>query len=257
MRLKANYVAFKTILIKEVLRFMRIWLQTLLPAGISMGLYLLIFGNLIGSRMGDVQGIPYRDFIVPGIILMAVITNSYSNVVSSFYSTKYHRHVEEMLVSPVPSAVILWGYVAGGVARGLAVALVVTAVAMVLTDFKVGNVGLGLLVLLSTAILFSIAGLINALFGKSFDDISIVPTFVLTPLTYLGGVFFSIEMLPELWQQVSLFNPVLYMVNAFRFAMLGTSDVGLVRALVIIATFILGLSLWALMLLKRGVGIKH
>ena len=257
MRLKANYVAFKTILIKEVLRFMRIWLQTLLPAGISMGLYLLIFGNLIGSRMGDVQGIPYRDFIVPGIILMAVITNSYSNVVSSFYSTKYHRHVEEMLVSPVPSAVILWGYVAGGVARGLAVALVVTAVAMVLTDFKVGNVGLGLLVLLSTAILFSIAGLINALFGKSFDDISIVPTFVLTPLTYLGGVFFSIEMLPELWQQVSLFNPVLYMVNAFRFAMLGTSDVGLVRALVIIAIFILGLSLWALMLLKRGVGIKH
>ncbi len=257
MRLKANYVAFKTILIKEVLRFMRIWLQTLLPAGISMGLYLLIFGNLIGSRMGDVQGIPYRDFIVPGIILMAVITNSYSNVVSSFYSTKYHRHVEEMLVSPVPSAVILWGYVAGGVARGLAVALVVTAVAMVLTDFEVGNVGLGLLVLLSTAILFSIAGLINALFGKSFDDISIVPTFVLTPLTYLGGVFFSIEMLPELWQQVSLFNPVLYMVNAFRFAMLGTSDVGLVRALVIIAIFILGLSLWALMLLKRGVGIKH
>ncbi|MDJ0889663.1 MAG: ABC transporter permease [Gammaproteobacteria bacterium] len=257
MRLKANYVAFKTILIKEVLRFMRIWLQTLLPAGISMGLYLLIFGNLIGSRMGDVQGIPYRDFIVPGIILMAVITNSYSNVVSSFYSTKYHRHVEEMLVSPVPSAIILWGYVAGGVARGLAVALVVTAVAMVLTDFKVGNVGLGLLVLLSTAILFSIAGLINALFGKSFDDISIVPTFVLTPLTYLGGVFFSIEMLPELWQQVSLFNPVLYMVNAFRFAMLGTSDVGLVRALVIIAIFILGLSLWALMLLKRGVGIKH
>ncbi|MDJ0863810.1 MAG: ABC transporter permease [Gammaproteobacteria bacterium] len=257
MRFKANYVAFKTILIKEVLRFMRIWLQTLLPAGISMGLYLLIFGNLIGSRMGDVQGIPYRDFIVPGIILMAVITNSYSNVVSSFYSTKYHRHVEEMLVSPVPSAIILWGYVAGGVARGLAVALVVTAVAMVLTDFKVGNVGLGLLVLLSTAILFSIAGLINALFGKSFDDISIVPTFVLTPLTYLGGVFFSIEMLPELWQQVSLFNPVLYMVNAFRFAMLGTSDVGLVRALVIIAIFILGLSLWALMLLKRGVGIKH
>ncbi len=257
MRLKANYVAFKTILIKEVLRFMRIWLQTLLPAGISMGLYLLIFGNLIGSRMGDVQGIPYRDFIVPGIILMAVITNSYSNVVSSFYSTKYHRHVEEMLVSPVPSAIILWGYVAGGVARGLAVALVVTAVAMVLTDFKVGNVGLGLLVLLSTAILFSIAGLINALFGKSFDDISIVPTFVLTPLTYLGGVFFSIEMLPELWQQVSLFNPVLYMVNAFRFAMLGTSDVGLFRALVIIAIFILGLSLWALMLLKRGVGIKH
>lgn len=257
MRLKANYVAFKTILVKEVLRFMRIWLQTLLPAGISMGLYLLIFGNLIGSRMGDVQGIPYRDFIVPGIILMAVITNSYSNVVSSFYSTKYHRHVEEMLVSPVPSAIILWGYVAGGVARGLAVALVVTAVAMVLTDFKVGNLGLGLLVLLSTAILFSIAGLINALFGKSFDDISIVPTFVLTPLTYLGGVFFSIEMLPELWQQVSLFNPVLYMVNAFRFAMLGTSDVGLFRALVIIAIFILGLSLWALMLLKRGVGIKH
>ncbi len=257
MRVKANFIAFKTILIKEVLRFMRIWVQTLLPAGVSMGLYLLIFGNLIGSRMGDVQGVPYRDFIVPGVILMAVITNSYSNVVSSFYATKYHRHVEELLVSPVPNAVILWGYVAGGVVRGLAVALVVTAVAMVLTDLRVAYYGLGLLVLLSTAILFSIAGLINAIFGKSFDDISIVPTFVLTPLTYLGGVFFSIEMLPELWQHVSYFNPVLYMVNAFRFALLGTSDVALLKALLIIAVFILVLGFWALTLLKRGVGIKN
>ena len=257
MRVRANFVAFKTILIKEVLRFMRIWVQTLLPAGVSMGLYFLIFGNLIGSRMGNVQGIPYRDYIVPGVILMAVITNSYSNVVSSFYATKYHRHIEELLVSPVSSATILWGYVAGGVARGLAVASVVTAVAMFLTDLRVAYYGLSLLVLLSTAILFSVAGLINAIFGKSFDDISIVPTFVLTPLTYLGGVFFSIEMLPELWQHVSLFNPVLYMVNAFRYAMLGTSDVPLVRALLVIAVFILLLSWWALTLLKRGVGIKN
>ncbi len=257
MRVNANFVAFKTILIKEVLRFMRIWLQTLLPAGVSMGLYFVIFGNLIGARMGDVQGVPYRDYIVPGVILMAVITNSYSNVVSSFYATKYHRHIEELLVSPVSSATILWGYVAGGVARGLAVAVVVTAVAMVLTDLQVAYYGLSLLVLFSTAVLFSVAGLINAIFGKSFDDISIVPTFVLTPLTYLGGVFFSIDMLPELWQHVSLFNPVLYMVNAFRYAMLGTSDVPLVRALLVIAVFIVLLSSWALILLKRGVGTKN
>ncbi len=257
MRLRANYVAFKTILIKEILRFVRIWVQTLIPPGVSMGLYFVVFGHLIGSRLGDVDGVSYMDYIVPGIILMSVITNSYSNVVSSFYATKYHRHVEELLVSPVSSSIILWGYVAGGVARGLAVAAVVTAVAMFFADLRVVHYGIGLLVLVSTAVLFSIAGLINAIFGKSFDDISIVPTFVLTPLTYLGGVFFSIEILPEFWRQISLLNPVLYMVNGFRYAMLGTSDVTLTKALTITFVFIVLLSSLALFLLKRGVGIKN
>ena len=221
-----------------------------------MGLYFVIFGNLIGSRLGDVGGYPYVDYIVPGVILMAVITNSYSNVVSSFYSTKYHRHVEELLVSPIPNAVILFGYVAGGVARGIAVALVVTGVAMLFTAVRVEHVALSLAVMLLTATLFSLAGFINAVFGKSFDDISIVPTFVLTPLTYLGGVFYSIDILSGFWRQVSLFNPVLYMVNALRYAMLGVSDVDLVTAFLIILSFVAALSAIGLVLLNKGVGIK-
>lgn len=256
MPMRTSYVAFKTILVKEVLRFSRIWLQTLLPPAITMGLYFVIFGNLIGSRLGDVGGYPYVDYIVPGIILMAVITNSYSNVVSSFYSTKYHRHVEELLVSPIPNAVILFGYVAGGVARGIAVALVVTGVAMFFTAVRVEHVALSLAVMLLTATLFSLAGFINAVFGKSFDDISIVPTFVLTPLTYLGGVFYSIDILSGFWRQVSLFNPVLYMVNALRYAMLGVSDVDLVAAFLIILSFVAALSAIGLVLLNKGVGIK-
>jgi len=256
MAIRTSYVAFKTILVKEVLRFSRIWLQTLLPPAITMGLYFVIFGNLIGSRLGGMEGYPYVDYIVPGIILMAVITNSYSNVVSSFYSTKYHRHVEELLVSPIPNAVILFGYVAGGVARGAAVAVVVTAVAMLFTDVRVEHVALSLAVVVLTATLFSLAGFINAMFGKTFDDISIVPTFVLTPLTYLGGVFYSIEILPSSWQQVSLFNPVLYMVNALRYAMLGVSDVNLLAAFLIIMAFVAALSATGLVLLKKGVGIK-
>jgi ABC-2 type transport system permease protein len=256
MPMRTSYVAFKTILVKEVLRFSRIWLQTLLPPAITMGLYFVIFGNLIGSRLGDVGGYPYVDYIVPGVILMAVITNSYSNVVSSFYSTKYHRHVEELLVSPIPNAVILFGYVAGGVARGIAVALVVTGVAMLFTAVRVEHVALSLAVMLLTATLFSLAGFINAVFGKSFDDISIVPTFVLTPLTYLGGVFYSIDILSGFWRQVSLFNPVLYMVNALRYAMLGVSDVDLVTAFLIILSFVAALSAIGLVLLNKGVGIK-
>jgi len=256
MGIRESYIAFETILVKEILRFVRIWIQTLLPPAISMGLYLVIFGNLIGSRLGDMDGFSYMDYIVPGVILMAVITNSYSNVVSSFFSTKYHRHVEELLVSPVPNSVILWGYVAGGVARGLAVGGVVTVVALFFTDLQVRHYGLGLLVMLLTATLFSLTGLINAIFGKSFDDISIVPTFVLTPLTYLGGVFFSVDMLPDFWRQLSLLNPVLYMVNALRFAMLGVSDVNVALAILIIVLFIAGLTAFGLFLLRRGVGIK-
>lgn len=256
MGIRESYIAFETILIKEILRFVRIWLQTLLPPAISMGLYFVIFGNLIGSRLGEMGGFSYMDYMVPGIILMAVITNSYSNVVSSFFSTKYHRHVEELLVSPVPNSIILWGYVAGGVARGLAVGGVVTVVALFFTDLRVHHYGLGLLVILLTATLFSLAGLINAIFGKSFDDISIVPTFVLTPLTYLGGVFYSVEILPEFWRQISLLNPVLYMVNALRFAMLGVSDVNVALAFLIIVLFIAGLTAFGLFLLRRGVGIK-
>jgi len=250
-------VALKTILFKEVRRFMRIWMQTVLPPAITTSLYLLIFGNLIGSRIGTMNGYDYIDYIVPGVIMLSVITNSYSNVVSSFYSTKFQRHIEEMLVSPMPNWLILLGYVAGGVARGAIVGCVVTAVTMVFTDFHVHSYAITVTVMLLTASLFATAGLINAIFARNFDDISIVPTFVLTPLTYLGGIFYSISLLPEFWQTASLANPILYMINAFRFGILGVSDIDIVLAFAIIVAFVIGLAAFALYLLNHGIGIKN
>lgn len=253
----ADYrVAYMTIVVKEVRRFLRIWVQTVLPAAISTSLYFLIFGHLIGERIGDMDGYRYIDFIVPGVIMMAIINNAYSNVVSSFFSAKFQRHVEELLVSPMPNAIILLGFVSGGIVRGLTVGVAVTAVAAVLSDLQVHNLALILLVALLTAALFAIGGFINAVYAKSFDDISIIPTFVLTPLIYLGGIFYSLELLPEFWQGVSLFNPILYMINAFRYGFIGTSDIGLGTAFVIIGLFIVGLYLFALHLLNRGVGVR-
>ena len=250
------WIAFQTIVTKEVLRFARIWIQTVLPPAITTVLYYIIFGNLIGQRIGEMDGVSYMDFIVPGLILMAVITNSYANVVSSFFGSKFQRHVEELLISPVPDWVILAGFVAGGVARGVVVGIAVTLVSLFFTDLSIHSYGWTLTVFVMTSILFALGGFINAVFANSFDDISIVPTFVLTPLTYLGGVFYSIHMLPEFWQQVSLANPVLYMVNAFRYGLLGLSDIPMWTALGIIMLFIAGLTFWSLHLMRRGVGIK-
>ncbi len=251
-----NWVTFETILTKELLRFTRIWVQTILPSVITTTLYFVIFGRLIGDRIGTMGGFAYLDFIVPGLVLMGVITNSYSNVVSSFYSSKFSRYIEELLISPAPNWVILAGYVAGGVARGLVVGGAVMLVAMVFTDLHVHHLGVMLLVCLMTATLFSLGGFINAIYANSFDDISIVPTFVLTPLTYLGGVFYSIELLPRFWQGLSMANPVLYMVNAFRYGLLGVSDIPLGIAFGMILIFIVALALYSLHLLRHGVGIK-
>ncbi len=251
------WVTYQTLLHKEVLRFSRIWVQTILPSAITTTLYFVIFGRLIGERIGDMDGFAYIDFIVPGLVLMAVITNAYSNVVSSFYSSKFSRYVEELLVSPAPAWVILAGYVSGGVARGVAVGLVVMGVAMLFTDIRPHSVVVTLLVFVLTAILFALGGFINAVFANSFDDISIVPTFVLAPLTYLGGVFYSIDLLPDVWQALSLANPVLYMVNAFRYGLLGTSDIPLFAAFSMILGFIVMCVFISLRLLQRGVGVKH
>jgi ABC-2 type transport system permease protein len=250
------WVAFTTILVKEILRFARIWVQTILPSAISTALYFLIFGRLIGERIGPMQGLGYLDFIIPGLVLMAVITNAYSNVVSSFYSSKFSRYIEELLVSPTPNWVILAGYVTGGLARGLTVGIAVSLVALAFTDIEVHSIPISLLVFTLTAVLFSLGGFINAVYANSFDDISVVPTFVLTPLTYLGGVFYSIDLLPEPWQTLSLANPVLYMVNAFRYGLQGVSDIPLWIAFAIILGFIAVLAAISLHLLGRGVGIK-
>ena len=252
----SNYIAYKTIVIKEILRFSRIWLQTIVPPAITMGLYFVIFGQLIGSQLRDIDNYSYMDYIVPGLIIMSIISNSYSNVVSSFYSTKFHHHIEELLVSPISNFTIIAGYVSGGVARGLVVGVIVTIVSLFFTELHIHSYFITLLIAILTATLFSLAGLINAIFAKSFDDISIVPTFVLTPLTYLGGVFYSIEMLPEFWQSISLFNPVLYMVNGFRMGMLGVSDASLISAILIIIGFIMLLGSISLWLLHKGIGIK-
>ncbi|GAB0148394.1 MULTISPECIES: ABC transporter permease [Marichromatium] len=251
------WITFQTILTKEILRFSRIWVQTILPSVITTTLYFVIFGRLIGERIGEMDGVAYLEFIVPGLALMSVITNAYSNVVSSFYSSKFSRYIEELLVSPAPNWVILAGYVAGGAARGMVVGVAVMVVAMLFTDIEVHSYGVTLLVFLMTAVLFALGGFINAVYANSFDDISIIPTFVLTPLTYLGGVFYSIELLPEFWQGVSMANPVLYMVNAFRYGLLGISDIPLGVAFAMIAAFIVALAAYSLHLLRRGIGIKN
>ncbi len=256
MNARGQYIAFRAILIKEVLRFTRIWIQTILPPMITTALYFLIFGRLIGSQIGDVHGYHYMQYIVPGLILMAVITNSYANVVSSFFSAKFQRNIEEMLVAPVPNYLIMLGFIGGGLARGLSVGVAVTIVAMLFTPIPLYNLWVAISVLILTSMLFSLGGLINAIYAKNFDHVSIVPTFVLTPLTYLGGVFYSVSMLPPFWQQVSLANPILYMVNAFRYGLLGVTDVHLGVAYLAIIGFIVALFSFALFLLNRGQGIR-
>lgn len=250
------WVAYRTLVIKEVLRFSRIWVQTVLPPAITTTLYFIIFGRLIGEQIGEMGGVRYIDYIVPGLVLMAVITNSYSNVVSSFYQAKFQHHIEEMLVSPMPNWILLLGFVSGGVARGMVVGLLVMVVAFVFADPPLHSVWVTLVVFLLTSVLFALGGFINAVHAKSFDAISIVPNFVLTPLTYLGGVFYSIELLSPFWQQVSLLNPVLYMVNAFRYGLLGVSDISLWSALGMILLFITLLASYSMKLLTQGVGIK-
>ena len=256
MNAMQTLVALWTLVLKEIKRFTRIWPQTLLPPSITMAMYFIIFGNLIGSRIGDMDGFSYMDFIVPVLIMMSVITNSYSNVASSFFSNKFQRSIEEMMVSPMPNSVILSGFILGGMARGLGVGLIVTLVSLFFTRLTVEHPLLTILVVVLTSALFSIGGFINALLANKFDDISIVPTFILTPLTYLGGVFYSISMLPDFWQGVSMLNPILYMVNVFRYGFLGVSDIPVGWALAAIFAFIVVLFMVALTMLERGKGIR-
>ncbi|MGS2718755.1 ABC transporter permease [Eionea flava] len=252
MKYSEQWVALSTIVRKEIVRFTRIWVQTLLPPVITMGLYFVIFGQLIGSRIGEMDGFKYMDFVVPGLIMMSVITNAYSNVVSSFFSVKFQRSVEEILVSPTPNYIILLGYVLGGVCRGLLVGLVVTLVSLFFTDLSIHSLPITISIVFMTAVVFSLAGFFNAVFARTFDDISIIPTFVLTPLTYLGGVFYSITLLSPFWQSVSQLNPILYMVNAFRYGILGISDINISYAFAGVLVFTVLLTIICLRLLAKG-----
>ncbi|CAI8444163.1 MAG: Inner membrane transport permease YadH [Halieaceae bacterium] len=247
-----QWVALLTLMRKEIRRYTRIWSQTLLPSAITMSLYFLIFGSLIGSRIGEMGGVSYMEFVVPGLIMMAIVTNSYANVVSSFFGSKFNNSIEELLVSPTPNHIVLLGFVSGGVSRGMLVAVIVTIVASLFVELNIHSYAVVVAVVTLTSILFSLCGLINAVFANTFDDINIVPTFVLTPLTYLGGVFYSLKLLPEFWATVSQANPLVYVVNAFRFGMLGVSDVSVGFAFAMIGAFTLVAYLYAAHLLRTG-----
>ena len=254
---RVNFVGFNTIVIREFSRIVRIWGQTIVPPAITATLYFVIFGSLIGQRIGDMGGYSYIQYIAPGLIMMSVITNSYGNVVSSFFGAKFGKHVEELLVSPLPNWLIVLGYIAGGVMRGLIVGGVVTIITLIFTRLHVHSAGVVISAVLLSSIVFALAGMINAVFAKNFDQISFIPTFVLTPLTYLGGVFYTISLLPEWAQHISHANPILYMVNAFRFGFLGVSDVDvrLAYTIMIIAAVVLyAACVW---LLQRGVGTRE
>src|SRR5579863_1722291 len=256
-RAMAEWIGFKTIIIREFSRIVRIWGQTLVPPAVTATLYFIIFGSLIGRRVGQVGGFDYMQFIAPGLIMMTVITNSYGNVVSSFFGAKFGKHLEELLVSPLPNWLILSGYVAGGIVRGLAVGSVVTVVALFFTRLSVQHVFAIISAVLLTSVVFSLGGFINALFAKNFDHISWFPTFVLTPLTYLGGVFYSVTMLPPWARLVTHLNPILYMVSAFRYGFLGESDVDLRLAYGIMTGAALLMFALAAALLNRGAGIRE
>ncbi len=249
--------ALFTIVHKEVRRFMRIWPQTLLPPAITMSLYFVIFGNLVGSRIGTMNGFSYMQFIVPGLIMMAVITNSYSNVSSSFFSAKFQRSIEELIMSPVPLHLVLWGYVLGGICRGMLVGLIVTLMSLFFTHLQIQDWFVTIYTVIITAVLFSLGGLINGVYAKSFDDIAIIPTFVLTPLTYLGGVFYSISALSPFWQNLSLLNPIVYMINAFRYGILGHSDLNVALSLSVVTACCVALYFLAYYLLSRGSGMRE
>lgn len=256
MSTATQLVALNTVVRKECSRVFRIWVQTIVPPAMTTALYFLIFGNLIGRRIGQMGGYDYVQYIAPGLIMMQVITNSYGNVVSSFFSAKMQKHLEEMLVAPMANWTIVLGHALGGVVRGLVVAAAVTAVALLFTRLHVAHVFITITVVVLTAMVFSLGGLLNAIFATNFDDVSIIPSFVLAPLSYLGGVFYSISLLPPFAQKLSLFNPILYMVNSFRYGMLGVSDIDIRVAYAMIVFFAAALFLLCTVLLDRGVGTR-
>jgi ABC-2 type transport system permease protein len=257
MGIHGQLIALYTIVRKEIIRILRIWLQTIVPPVITMTLYFIIFGNLIGSRIGEMGGFDYMQYMAPGLIMMSVITNSYGNVVSSFFAAKFQGHLQEMLVAPVSSHVIILGHVIGGVFRGVLVGSVVTVVALFFTDLEVKHPLIAFSILILTATVFSLGGMINAIFARKFDDVAIIPSFILGPLTYLGGVFYTISLLPDFWARISVFNPILYMVNGFRYGMLGVSDIDITTAFIIILLFVFIAFSTCYYLISRGIGIRE
>lgn len=262
MNATGTVIALGTIVRREVVRILRIWSQTLLPPAITMTLYFIIFGQLVGSRIGqmaqgaDGQPISYIEYIAPGLIMMSVIQNSYGNISSSFFGAKFQRFVEEMLVSPMPAWTILTGYVAGAVLRGFMVGLIVLALSLFFTKIHLYHPLVTLSTFILAATIFALLGFVNAIYARKFDDIAIIPTFVLTPLTYLGGVFYNVAQLPSPWRELSHANPILYMVNTFRYGLLGVSDIDPAWAYVVMLAFVVVLGAVCVSLIHRGVGLR-
>jgi ABC-2 type transport system permease protein len=262
MNAQGNLIALGTITRREVMRILRIWSQTLLPPAITMTLYFVIFGSLIGSRIGEMakgpdgNSISYIEYIAPGLIMMSVVQNAYGNITSSFFGAKFQRFVEEMLVSPMPGWTILGGYVAGAVLRGFMVGVIVLLLSLFFTKIHLYHPFVTLTTFLLAAVIFALLGFVNAIYARKFDDIAIIPTFILTPLTYLGGVFYNVAQLPSPWKEISHLNPILYMVNAFRYGLLGVSDIDLTWAYVVMVGFVIGLGALCLNLIQRGVGLR-
>ena len=254
--LSLYWIAFQSLARKEIKRFMRIWIQTLVPPVITTSLYFVIFGNFIGGRIGEMNGFSFMQFIVPGLIMQAVITNSYSNVSSSFFGQKFQRNIEELLVAPVPTFIIMSGFLVGGMARGLLAGIFVTTISLFFVPISVSSWIVVFVTVLMTSLVFSLAGLLNGLFAKSFDDVSIIPTFVLTPLTYLGGVFYSITLLPPVWQFISRFNPIVYMISGFRYGFLGIGDMALWVSMVVLVVFVVVLFVICYRLIEKGRGLR-
>lgn len=251
-----NFIAFQTIVIKEITRFMRIWSQTLLPPAITMTLYFIIFGKLIGSQIRNINDYSYMQYIVPGLTMMSIMMNAYANTSSSFFGAKFSKSIEEILVSSTPSYIILLGYMIGGSLRGILVGLVVMLISLFFTHLHFVHVGVVILMAILSAMLFSLGGLINAIFSKKFDDISFIPTFILTPLTYLGGVFYSVSQLPPFWQKLSLFNPILNIVDTFKYGMLGTTEINVYFGFSLTCGLFILLFIASLFLLHRGIGLR-
>jgi ABC-2 type transport system permease protein len=250
------FIALYTILNKEIVRFLRIWSQTLLPPVITMTLYFIIFGKLIGSQLNTISGFTYMQYIVPGLVMMSVMTSAYANTSSSFFDAKFSKSIEELLVAPVPNYVILLGFTLGGALRGLMIGVIVLLISLLFTHIHIQHIGIVISMALLSAMLFSLGGLINAIFARKFDDISFIPTFILTPLTYLGGIFYSIKQLPPFWQHISMFNPVFDIVDTFRYGILGISDINISVGFSLVCLLFITLSLWSLILLHRGTGTK-
>lgn len=256
MPISKQFIALQTVLSKEVIRFMRIWSQTILPPAITMTLYFIIFGKMIGSQISSIEGYSYMQYVVPGLTMMAIMTNAYANTASSFFGAKFSKSIEEMLVSPMPNYIILLGFMLGGTLRGLLVGIVVIAISMFFTHLQMHHIWIVITIGILSSMLFSLGGIINGIFAKKFDDVSFIPTFVLTPLTYLGGVFYSIKQLPPFWQKLSIFNFILSIIDSFRYGMLGISDLNVNIGLILVSGLFIVLYWWCLALMNKGIGLR-